>query len=501
MKKENIRSKYVKDSLDEFNNISEILKENTTSAVKDLLNEAVRETYAKLLNESDDEDETDDDAYDVEEVEDTETDAIDNDDNAEDEVDVEETEESDTDSENDSDDAEEWSDFEKYKVSDDEYDFSNAEDDEVVKVYKLLNNDDQVVVKKTDDKVTVKDNETGAEYIIVLDDENPVEDDMLLDSDDDDNGVAETEIEVSYDTDNDIEDEIDDDVEDNVLEDDFEEDESDDDEVNENKRMKESMIFEIALNEYDSNVGYTDNYQKNDVMSNPGMSEPGKNVRDWDKGVPKGDAKPWSGYPRKAADKPFTAGKGKTVEEEDELEEGTNVGGFVQQNSTSKSHVPNSNGRSARSASKGGRRIKGTVTPRYSSEGENDVTTESIVRRANKIFTENRELKRALDQFKGVLKEAAVTNVNLGQIIKLLSENATSTDEKKEIIARFGKEAKTVKESRNLYESISRELKQKNKINISAPEVITEEKKVNETRIYKSDDLLSSLDLMHRLCK
>lgn len=481
-----------------------------------MLNDAVRETYTKILNESEEDDkDEDDDAYDVEEVEDTEIDTDDSDEN----------ETGDMDSDIDSDDAEEWSDFDKYKVSDDEYDFSNAEDDEVVKVYKLLNNDDQVVIKKTDNKVNVKDNETGAEYIIVLDDDadsadseiildmdtdTDVDTDIDTDFDDTDVDIDDTDddvdIEVSYDTedddtdDDDIEVEIDDD-EDNVLEDDTDED-SEEDEDNNDKTMNESMIFEIALNEYDSNVGYTDNYQKNDVMSNPGMSEPGKNVRDWDKGVPKGDAKPWSGYPRKSADKPFTAGKGKTVEEEDdmELEEATNVGGFVQQNSTSKSHVPNSNGRSARSASKGGRRIKGTVTPRYSNR-EDDVTTESVVRRANNIFRENNELKRALNQFKGILKEAAVTNVNLGQIIKLISENSTSSDEKKEIIARFGNEAKTVKESRNLYESISRELQNRNKINISNPEFLTENKKVNETRIYKSDDLLSSLDLMHRLCK
>ena len=52
-------------------------------------------------------------------------------------------------------------------------------------------------------------------------------------------------------------------------------------------------------------------------MSTPDMSEPGKNVNDWDAGVPKGKEKPWSGYPSKKnkADKPFNSGKGKQVEE------------------------------------------------------------------------------------------------------------------------------------------------------------------------------------------
>lgn len=128
---------------------------------------------------------------------------------------------------------------------------------------------------------------------------------------------------------------------------------------------------------------------------------------------------------------------------------------------------------------------------------------ESIMRKAHKIFRENRELKSALAKFKNVLEEAAVTNVNLGQIIKLISENTTSQDEKKEIIARFGKEAKTVSQSKNLYETISRDLQKKNKMNIDEGKQYGVEgsKQINETQIYQSKDLLDSLDLMHRLCK
>lgn len=474
-KKTNIRSKLVKESLIDYENLTESLKENTKNAVKDLLDEAVRDTYDKLLNESEDE-------YDEEEVDDTEIKDIDDendadaegdeesldvvddetDDNGEETTDVEvgddevSVETSGTDGE-----GTEWDEFEKYKVGDDEYDFSEAEDDEIVKVYKLLKDDDQVMVNQSDGKVNIKDNETGAEYIVDL----------------------EGDTEASFDDDLEFE-------------------------VEKDDEMNESIIYEVALNEYDSNVGYTDNYQKKDVMSNPGMSEPGKNVRDWDKGVPKGDAKPWSGYPGKKskADKPFTAGKGKQVEEEEmfdePMEEATNVGGFVQQNSTSKSHVPNSNGRSARSMSKGGKRAKGTVTPRYSGNADGDDVKESIMRKAKKIFRENNELKAALNKFRDVLKEAAVTNVNLGNIIKLISENATSQDEKMEIIERFGKEATTVKSSNNLYESISRQLKKNNKLNINESKGYENTKsKINETTIYKSQDMLNSLDLMHRLCK
>ena len=488
-KKNEIRSKLVKESLIDYENLKETLKEGTKNAVKDLLDEAVRDTYNQLLAESDKE-------YDEEEVDDTEVEEIDdentdetvadaeeeNDEANDDEESLEFEEEGDDEGEETTDvevgddevsvettgtdeEGNEWDEFEKYKVGDDEYDFSEAEDEEIVKVYKLLKDDDQVMVNQSDGKINIKDNETGAEYIVDLE------------GDKDMNASVEDDLEFEV--------------------------EKDDDEMN------ESIIYEVALNEYDSNVGYTDNYQKNDVMSNPGMSEPGKNVRDWDKGVPKGDEKPWSGYPGKKskADKPFTAGKGKQVEEEetidfDTMEEGTNVGGFVQQNSTSKSHVPNSNGRSARSMSKGGKRTKGTVTPRYSGNADGEDVNESIKRKANKIFRENNELKQALNKFRDVLKEAAVTNVNLGNIIKLISENATSQDEKREIIERFGKEATTVKSSNNLYESISRQLKKNNKLSITENKSYeNSQSNINETTIYKSQDMLNSLDLMHRLCK
>ena len=499
----NIRSKVVKESLLDYNALANSLKENTESAVKTLLDEAVRDTYAKLLSEDDDKD------YEEEEVEDTSSD-ITNDAESVDAA-TDDVEGTDTGMEADkpiddaaveggddtvvdgaeeggepSDEGDEWAEFDKYKISDDEYDFSNAEDEEIVKVYKLMKNDDQILVHKDDNgNVNIQDNETGAEYLINLGDNGEA------------TGVAASEPSDDVITD-------DEGADDFGAEDDFE---------NENNDMNESTerMFELVL-EYDSNVGYTDNYQKKDVMTNPGMSEPGKNVNDWDAGVPHGTEKPWSGYPGKKnkADKPFNASKGKQLEEEEAVEgaveapveEATNFGGYVQQNSASKSHVPNSNGRNARSMSKGGKRVKGTVTPRYSG-GEEDTVSESFMKRANKVLAENKELKATLTDVMTSLKEAAVTNHNLGMIIKLISENSTTQDEKKESISRFSNEAKTVEASKNLYESISRDLQKSKKMNITEEASLTVEgsKKINETKIYQSPDVLDSLDLMHRMMK
>ena len=250
-------------------------------------------------------------------------------------------------------------------------------------------------------------------------------------------------------------------------------------------------------------MGYTDDYQSKEPMTNNGVKEPGKNVNDWDCGAPKSNSKPWASR-KKENNKPFTENEDMDdvlIDEcgDTEIEEGTNVGGFVQQNSTSKSHIPNSNGRKARNSSVAGTKTKGTTTPRYSATNEG----KAMLNKVNSILKENKELKSALNQFKSVLEEAAVTNLNLGQIIKLISENSTTKDEKQEIITRFGKEAKTIEQSKSLYESISNELKKKSTMNIHEEKQFTTNgsKMINETQIYKSKDLMESLDLMSRLCR
>ena len=493
----NIRSKVVRESLLDYNTLANSLKENTESAVKALLGEAVRDTYAKLLSEDDDKD------YEEGEVEDTSSDitndaessdiASDGVADADTEMDAEgegdidggevvddgeepavEGEPAEDGAEAEGEGGDEWAEFDKYKVSDDEYDFTNAEDEEIVKVYKLMKNDDQILVHKDESgNVNIQDNETGAEYLINLGDNGEAQ------------GVAATEP-------NGDEEVI---TDDEKGTDDFGAENNFDDDMNESTER----MFELVL-EYDSNVGYTDNYQKKDVMTNPGMSEPGKNVNDWDAGVPKGDSKPWSGYPSKKnkADKPFNAEKGKQLEEEENLEEsaaecGGRMGAHGRMMGT-KSHNP----------------IKAKKNSpmnqhHVSTAGEYDqgIANESFIKRANEVLAENKELKATLTDLMEQLRKVSVTNHNLAQIIKLVSENTTSQDEKKEIINRFKNEGKTVEASKALYETISRELQKTNKMNITEEKSLTVESsnKINETPIYKSQDMLDSLDLMHRMMR
>ena len=507
--KTKVRNNYIKESLLEYSNLADTLKENTQATLKDILKEAVLEQYAKILTEDEDKE------YDVEEVEDTDSETQSDDVAADDAAaegtdseddangvdgdadDLETPDEEGVDSADSVDDAvdteiddenddEEWSDFdEKYKVSDNQYDFSEANDDDVVKVYKLLKDDDQVVVTKDNDKVEIKDNETGVEYLIQL---NSDSDGELVPEE-----TEETEFEIEGGDDN------------------FGDEETEF-EIEDEDNMNESRIYELALNEYNSNVGYTDNYQDKDVMTSDGVSEPGKNVNDWDKGVPHDTKKPWSGKKGdKKENQPFHAEKGKQVEESVDVE-GDAAEESINELKTRQEHTANVGSTSRTDGDNGNRRRKarsfhtaekgqetGTVDNAYAPSS--NATNESIMRKAEKIFKENKQLKSALMEFKKTLQEAAVTNVSLGHIVRLVMENSTSNDEKKEIVERFSNEVKSIEDSKALYESISRDLKKKSKMDINEGTDFNAVRQINETQIYKSEDLLGSLDLMHRICK
>ena len=562
----NIRSKVVKQSLLDYNTLAKSLQENTEGAVKNLLSETVRDTYAKLLSEDDEykEDEVDDvDGG----VKDAATDAGNSGD-----ADIDAGDDSDIDAGTDADaaddieggegadaDGDDWAEFDKYKVSDDEYDFSNAEDEEIVKVYKLMKNDDQILVHKDDDKVKIQDNETGAEYIVDLggddstsfdsDDEfdggEDFDDEGFDDDEDIDGGESDFELEIGDDSDDedfdddadldsdmdefgdddedfddedfdDSEEDFDDDEDEDTFEpetdddgediddDDISDEDSDDNNEDEKDNMKESTerMFELVL-EYKSDLGYTDNYQNKDVMTTPDMSEPGKNVNDWDAGVPKGKSKPWSGKKGgKKENQPFDGEKGKQIEEANLSQS--------RWNDTHAAHnrVPAANDDEHRrdgiqKTSKGTKyRATGTGSGDVNNV-EVDVKVENTLRKVNKTLKENKELKNTLGTVMTSLKEAAVTNHNLAQIIKLISENSTTREEKEEIIRKFANEAKTIDASKALYESLSNDLKKAKKMNITEGALFSAEssKKINETPIYKSQDIMESLDLMHRMMK
>ena len=458
MKKKNIRSEYIKKLMEDKEAISTKLEETTKDTLKEILSESVNKELRNILNESDEDDfeeeevvsEDETEVEDETPVEDADVEKVEDDienEPVETEVDAEGSEETDG--------EDVWGEIESMKGEDGEYDLTGMDKDEVIKVLKVMTPEDGVrVVKNDNGSVTLTDDETNKEYIIDID--------GCFGGDD-----SEIEIEV----------------------DDF-------------------NGIEESVNE---DLGYTDNYQSKTAMTTPSNNEPAnrKSTYSMDGGVPTGTSKPW-------ANRGDIAPYGEISEGEEELdveiecdeddcqvdEAMTTQEGGAYNRGTGMVHT-NTNSKAARgrNASAGGQKISSTSDNSYSAQLEN------IKRKANVIFNENKQLKEVLAQLKGKLEESIVINSSLGKIIQLVTENTTSKDEKVNIVKRFNN-VKTIQESRELYNTISNELKtvhnnSKSVVNESMDKQIAEGKNNNiiETSIYKSTDLSNTLNLMDRMMK
>lgn len=360
---------------------------------------------------------------------------------------------------------------------------------QVLKVYKSLSDDDQIVVKKEGSKINLQDNGTGAEYIIDLgtDEAEATAEPAMED------GEAEQLSEEYF----------------GGASDKYNELAEENNEQPDETEMKDDMIFEIDL-------GYTDNYQDKDPIDGLSNSEPSKSGRSWHKGIPTGTEKPWAGKGTEKKGDPFdntvnenlteldddyfAAGLNDTgvaeVETEDGMpfdkkvgevnEGGYNVGGAAEQRAVgAKSRIPN--GRKEY-----GPKVKHRVSTENQYEGD---VNEAI----KKLKAKNKKLNEAVKELHKGLQEAYMTNVNLGKITKLFIENTTTQAEKLQIVERFSNEAKTPKQAQALYESISKQLVN-NKPAIDESKA-TEKAVVTESKapVYKSQDLLNTIDLMNRV--
>ena len=348
----------------------------------------------------------------------------------------------------------------------------------VLKVYRALSDDDQVVVKQDGSKISLQDNGTGAEYIIDLgtDGANASAEPAV------ENGEAEQLAEEIDGTDNEV---------------------NPDDEMKNEENAE--TLFEIDL-------GYTDNYQDKDPIDGLSNSEPSKSGRSWHKGVPTGTEKPWAGKGTEKKgdpfdksvnenltqldDKYFAAGLNDTGVAEVETEDGMPFDkkvGSVDENFTTSKYQKRHEVKTK--ATNSGEK-KNPMQTRNTSI-ENDYSAE-INETIKKLKAKNKKLNEAVKELHKGLKEAYMTNVNLGKITKLFLESTTTQAEKLQIVERFSNEAKTPKQAQALYESISKELAKKTTVDEGK---VTEKTVVTESKApaYKSQDLLDTIDLMNRV--
>ena len=474
MKKNNTAEKTIRDA----EKITKALQEGTEKSLRAIVNE----TIANLVMEEEDhsEEEEQEDGYSVEDVNTEDVPAVTDNEGGEDngaeapeegagEEDFsQEGEEGSDEGEADDD---EWSDFEQYKVGDNDYDFTGVDGDEILKVYNKLGDDDQIFVKKEDDGTySVKDDETGAEFVIELDPDalggEAGSDDTADLGGDEGEGV---------------------------------EGEAGDDDIDINLGGDEDGDIEIDLNDdedelNEENLGYTDSYQKDVFDKKFNMNEPAdsKTTNDWDEGAPKGAEKPWAG---KGDSKPFE----KSVNEcgaacgnepanpnlDANLEEDGSGLNTKHANKKSTNHIN-----------------RGAQNQHQSSEdGEYKALRESvtkIVAKAKAIQAENKQYVECINKIKKSLYEAAVLNVNMGKLVDILVNETTTKDEKKRICERFNA-VKTINEGKELYNTIKSELKESVSSKPSVEkQFVAESKNLNETTIYQNVND-PSIDLMNRM--
>jgi YVTN family beta-propeller protein len=123
------------------------------------------------------------------------------------------------------------------------------------------------------------------------------------------------------------------------------------------------------------------------------------------------------------------------------------------------------------------------------------------------LDAENKELKNIAAQLKQQLSEAVLINASLAKVIRLVTENATSRDEKINILNRFNK-VKSLNECKSLYTQISAELANAHSVNNNLlNKQLTEAKGQNKNMIVEtnmlnqSEDLRQILDLNERLMR
>lgn len=506
MTKKEVRTKYIKSLVEDKNQLGKILEESTKETLDSLLEEKVNHQLRQMLSESDD-------SYEEEEVnpeepllDDEEPEETD----SEETIDLESGEDDecedgtcDTETEGDV----EWENFEDCKDAEGEYDLRGKDINTVLKIIQSMETDDAIrIIKNDDNTATVEGNGEDFEIELSGDENDDFEDDsaaefeLEIDNSDDEDG--DTEFDLEFD----------------------DEEEGDDDEVE----------FEIETEEGDENdeedeifegkvdLGYTDNYQKKTVMTLP--SDKDDSDSRFDNGAPKGGSnnkKRWVGTQGANGGNPYTQ---KTKQPMDEMEEcgnspifevelddeeimETHTRGMARKhNSVGRVEVPNTSWQEDEADTRNV--YVGAKQKRNTSRATNESREiQNIKRKANAILAENKELKEIAQQIKEKLNEAVIINSSLAKVVKLVTENSTTRDEKINILNRFNT-VKSLNESRELYKTISNELKQSHSVNNNLlNNTLTETKGQNPNIIVEtamlnqSEDLKEILSLQERLMK
>ena len=475
-----VRSDYIKKLMETKNSLDKQYEEVLKESVKNIIGDNAKDEVRRLLKEAEDEDsyseeEVIDDTADdnKEEVIDDEV-ATDNADGEDDTVEDDTVEDATTDvidsedGEEDTDavDDEVWDDLENCKSADGEYDCRGMDDENLIKVLKAMGPEDGIRVMSNEDgtiEIEVDGDKIQGtqEFVIDLDDAEEPEDF--------DNGEIELELE--------------------------------------------------SVNEGNVNLGYGPKQNDTAMTTDPDetvTTDRKKVGHTWEPELKKstsdtrktndGDNHPFEESVNECGTPELEVEAVEDGEEEDMLDETmTSTENSANARGTGMTHGnTNSSQKFARNGHVGGEQTRGT------GEGYKEATNESInfKKKINQMWRENKQTKEIIPELNKKLMESMVINASMGYIVRLLNENTTTVDEKKEISERFSK-VNTLNEGKKLYETISEELNKTGHriksldgmLNSQLAESKQAKKALVETTMYESDKVNEALDFMKRLDK
>jgi hypothetical protein len=464
----------VQEALIQMKNVEEAIAENAKGILASTMKEEINQLVKESLSEQD-EDEVE---LDVD---------MEDDDSEEFDVDM------DTDNEDEMD-----MDFDMDMDSEEEspIDLTDASDEEILKVFKAMGDEDGIIVKKDGNDIHLTDSNNDEEYLVRLgeSEEDTMDKDMYLDEMDEMDVDTEDVINAIFSKDgdaSDIEVEQDEEV---MYEIEF--DEEDDEEYLDEE---EDLDEEEYLDEKEDLDDMTEEEEEDlDESYNPrkAVREAKSTIKPKGVGIGNGPGKTEikkmaGGFNEKRKQGPKSVGTGKAKFEykEGENMEGkskvvkteTKEGGYgmnkgdksktfkgdkdytTKKGDTlkTKAFAKEETKEAARTygfGSKEGRGLRKAITPnRNFVYGKNGVRTESTQEEVNMLREKNEEYRKALNVFREKLNEVAIFNSNLAYATRLFTEHSTTKKEKINILRRFDN-VETLKESKNLYQSIKGEL-------------------------------------------
>ena len=503
-------NKLVQEALIQMRQVEEAIAENAKGILASTMKEEINQLVKESLSEQDLED-----------------DEVELDVDMDDEMDSDE-EEMDFDMDTDNEDEDEMDiemDFDMDMDSDESpIDLTGASDEEILKVFKAMGEEDGIIVKKDGDDIHLTDNDTDEEYLVKL-------------------GESENDI-YEYNMDEEIDDtefnfeelgEMDDQTTDDVIDAIFADGDVDDIEDSEDS---EGIMFEIVFEDDEDGendfIDEEDGEDMVDLEDGEDLGEsynPRRAVREGKSTVkPKGIVgsgpkftykdKAGGGFDENKKEGPKSVGTGKA---KFEYKEGGNMEGKskVVKAETKEGDYGMNKGEKSRTmkgkedyttkkgdtlkrkafekeetkeaartygmGSKEGRGLRKAITNnRNYVYGKNGVKVEST-QEVTMLREKNEEYRKALNVFREKLNEVAIFNSNLAYATRLFTEHSTTKKEKINILRRFD-DVETLKESKNLYQSIKGEL--------SKPEIKKSLSESVENKIQKTVSTGSSTTLI-----